>query len=94
MQRDFLNVLIMFLQAILLLLAPSMRTLHRSPPEPVSRSSYAHPKCRLSSPTVDQTNPSQQTHFITEIRNILTVCSAYHFESTFLSYAVVNFSVL
>lgn len=32
MQRDFLNVLIMFLQAILLLLAPSMRTLHRSPP--------------------------------------------------------------
>lgn len=100
MQRDFLNVLIMF--------SPSYTSVVSTKYEralcvTIPQASFMQLICS-SKVQVILTNSdtyyrwirriSQQTHFTTEIRNILTVCSAYHSESTFLSYAVVNFSVL
>lgn len=89
-----------------MLLAPSMSTLHHysvsqfyathvcsSEVQVILTNNEAYYKCiRLNLDyLIVYKIISQQAHFTTEIRNILTVCSAYHSESTFLSYSSRKF---
>lgn len=52
MQRDFLNVLIMFSPSYTFVVSTKYEHSASLFPEPVSCNSYAHPKCKLSSPIV------------------------------------------
>lgn len=66
MQRDFLNVLIMFSPSYTSVVSTKYEHSASLFPEPVSCNSYAHPKCKLSSPTVrpiiDESDESVSRH--------------------------------